>query len=223
VPKWARVPFLCLVPLGVRDRDAIGYVTAKRFPASWLMIEEPEDADIAEERSYLLELGSFIENYAIFETALLIFLESVADIDQGLISVFCSGSNVDQKMKYVRRIWSLRPPHADMQKEVFEVFEHAQQITTMRNFMLHYGSFVTPEGERITTDYSRALIKADAKRHRVSPAILVQMRLDILKCANHLLSLSHMEFRPLKDRESSITPIRRTWQFTPPAGARKGS
>jgi hypothetical protein len=122
------------------------------------MSREIVDAALAEEPAYHGELGSFIEAYAHFEMATQLYITSLAEIDERLVLTFCSGANLETKVTFIRKIWRFRPPTAAVKAELEEVFRHAEWISKVRNFMLHYGSSVTDRG-RITSDYSRALVK----------------------------------------------------------------
>jgi hypothetical protein len=179
-----------------------------------------------EEDAYLYHLGGFIEGYAQFESALFVFLYKSADMSVEAARALLSGANVDQKMGWVRRLWraGLTPPK-EIQDEVVEVFEHAKAITTVRNSMLHYGSFFSPERGRLTTDQIRAITASEAKEHRVHAPLLVQMRMDITKCASHLMSLvfsyASLDVR-IAENGGDQSPLKRAWLYTPePSQPRK--
>lgn len=179
------------------------------------MVDDSQDPELAEENAYLGWLGSFIESFATFESVVLIYLQSEAKIERELVLAFCAGANLDQKKDIIRRIWQFRQPLPALRKEIEDVFWHSKKIAEARNLMLHYGSFVR-DGQRFTTDVERVIEREKAKRHPISPEIVLQMRLDIIKCSYHLLSLANQDYRPLEVRQGLFTAIRRAWLYTPP-------
>jgi hypothetical protein len=167
------------------------------------------------DEQYWQSLGEFIEAFASFEFAMSVYLRSEAKIEYKLALIFCRGLNLDQKKAIIKDIWKIRPPVEALKAEVLEVFSRSQKIAEVRNSMLHFGSFVNLEGDRITSDAERTI--GEAREFRISPESLLHMRLDILKCAYHLLSLANQEFRPLSVREGLIEAIRNAWLYTPPS------
>ncbi len=179
---------------------------------------QPTDPSIAalvgsEEAQYLGALGAFIEAYALFEASLSAYLQKIADIYPPMFSAMFSGLNVKQKQGLIRRIWRIQPAPDDIKEELDEIFKRSLDITDVRNSMLHYGSYVTSEAVRITSDVSRALKESEATEHRVSGDTLSAMNLDILKCGTHLISLALRPTTPYEERALDSPILARAWFY----------
>lgn len=176
--------------------------------------EEPDD-----EAAYLQTLGRFIESYAAFEAALVAFATVSAGFDSDMAKIVFAGMNVEQKISFVRRIWRVRPPSPETRVELDDVFAHVNAIQKVRNSMLHFGTFVTADRGRVTSDAARQLVKSEVKEHRISVLSLMEMNLDIMKCGIHLISLAIQPTASFADRVeagpmSAPSPLERAWFHT---------
>lgn len=169
-----------------------------------------------EEATYLIGLASFIEAYALFEASLFSYLEKTADIHGAMAIIAFGGLNVQGKQGAIYRIWRVTPPNPKIEKEVREVFKRSLDITEVRNSMLHYGSIVTTDRGRITTDMARALKASEATTHRVTGDTLTAMKLDILKCGTHLISLAIRPTFSLDERRAAVpgSALENAWRYT---------
>lgn len=169
-----------------------------------------------EEATYLSGLGAFIEAYALFEASLFSYLQKLADVYGAMAIIAFGALNVQQKQSAIYRIWRVNQPDPEIEKEVREVFKRSLDITEVRNSMLHYGSTVTTHKGRITTDMPRALKASEATEHRVTGETLMAMRMDILKCSTHLISLAIRPTYSLEQRQAASpgSALEHAWRYT---------
>jgi hypothetical protein len=176
----------------------------------------PSAGLVEKEAEYWRALGAFVEAFASFESALYRLLVVTARTDESIATAVFSGENGEQTVKLIKRIWRVYPPPRPIQDELTEVFSRFKAINEVRNTILHYGSAITAAHEFFTSKSPRALIPSDAANHRVSPDVLLNMRLDILKCASHLISVVRHPDAPLADRVSHVgSALSRAWLYTP--------
>ena len=100
--------------------------------------------------SYWQALGEFIEAFSGAEMGLLHYLTSCAKVRNDVARALFSGVHVDQMISFVRRVWQVIPPDADIAEKMSGVLEQFKIISDTRNSLVHYVSLVSSDKGRIS-------------------------------------------------------------------------
>ena len=181
---------------------------------------------IVDDPLYWQALGKFIEKYASTEAVIFNTLASCCGISIKTAQSIFSGTRTIQAMEFLRRINEANNITDEKQRELEEyVFPQLANITALRNHLLHYGSFVTSDAGRISSDISRAHTPKKIREMRTSVEILEHAIRDIEKINSHLISHLVLVNAPFDQRARIFPNLLAAWQYkhqlSPPKKAHK--
>jgi hypothetical protein len=168
--------------------------------------------------AYWQALGEFIEAFSSAELGLMHYLIWCAKLRHDVGRALLSGIHVDQMINFIRRVWQIIPPDADIAEKLSGVLEQFKLISDVRNSMVHYVSLVSSDKGRISSNATRALTDRHIREHRVEPKILQEMTADVRKISNHLSYAEIATVDPRRDRSElakSFPALVVSWRYKP--------
>jgi hypothetical protein len=185
-------------------------------PSSPLMTKKREWVSFDPDPDYWKSLGRFIEAFASTEALLFSLLAFYAKVDNDTAKAVFSGARSDVCMNNIRRIIAMKDPAKDRRDELEYVFEHLTAISSARNDVVHYPSFVTSDAGRIVSNISRMHLVENIKERPISATALDQMVADLHKISMHFILHRLLPDVPLADRAKQEPVLSAAWQYTPP-------
>ena len=171
------------------------------------MATEPRSIRIEDDPTYWQALGKFIEKFASAETALFVLLLSYTKTDNIIGKIVFSGLRAKQAMTHVQRILTVAAVNKERAAELKYVFEQFSAISTARNSIVHYVSFVTSDLGRVASNITRAPTPDLVKEMRISPEILETMSTDLEKIAHHLALHAVLPNASLDERAAAVPAL----------------
>lgn len=175
---------------------------------------------------YWQALGNFIEDFAVVESLLLMFMEHCVKINHDLSNAVFSGIRVQTMMDNIRRIWKIEKPTPESIKEIEEAFTHFKWILDARNTMVHFYSVLDEEKGHIVSNAQRALTPEAIKEIRISPTTISDMRSDLKKIGSCFMKAAFLSTIPDKSKEKIMwndRALQNAWQYTPPQVLQRSS
>jgi hypothetical protein len=176
------------------------------------------------DEGYLRALGDFVESYANTESLVFTYLHFSSKLTLPVSRALFSGVRTKEAISYIQRIWDVDPPPDFVRSHVEEAFTHLHMITDVRNHVMHYGSFLTDEQVRVTSDLGRAHTVERVRQMRIGEEDLITMTRDLFKIGIHIMAAMWVIMSGFdKRREAEFAPLlAAAWRYTqPPARNRK--
>lgn len=106
--------------------------------------------------------------------------------------------------------------------EIQEFCKQLNAINDMRDMLLHFGSFVTDDKGRISSNISRQLASRKPKEVQISIETIKNMTHDLEKIQQHIISLRMFPYYTSIDVRSTDYPVLNdAWQYKRPEGSKK--
>lgn len=170
---------------------------------------------------YWSALGQFIEGYATTEAVMFQTLAFRSGVSTKMAQAVFSGVRTDAAIGYIKRIYEAHGVKNDEQEEMEYVFTQLKLITDLRNWLVHYGSFVTTDAGRIASNITRAMTPEKITELRASVEVLESATDDIHKINDHLMSLMMLRGALIDVRARDFPSLLRAWQYIPPPNPQK--
>ena len=142
---------------------------------------------VGPDSNYHRALGQFIEEFAACEGIVFSVLTFYAGVSLPVAKAVFARTRMDGAIDYINRIAEARSMAPERRADLAKIFSQLKLITEMRNKIIHYGSFVSTDKDRITTTFRVALTRERVQEHRASIDVLEAMTADIIRIYNALL------------------------------------
>jgi hypothetical protein len=172
---------------------------------------------------YWQALGEFIETFASTETMLFAYLSMCVAIPNSTAKALLSGIHADQIIDYIRKVWVVRPPDADLHKKMCDALVQFKTISGVRNSMVHHVSFVDGDEGRVSSNITRARTAENLREFRVSPEILKNMIVNLEKITDHILYGLNIIVEPNTPRDRlmrDLPALTASWRYKLPRDPR---
>lgn len=173
-------------------------------------IDSSTDAD------YHRALGEFLHEYSGLEAVMFWALTHYAGVRWEIGRAIFSGVRVEQSISFIKRVMEVADPGDERRTELIEIFRHLSAINETRNSLIHYGSFVTDDMGRITSNVRVAHITKRIKDRPASLELLQAMTADVLKVSQHLIMHCAHPRASFSERASENPVLTAPWQYTIP-------
>jgi len=172
---------------------------------------------VSETLEYWSSLGNFIDAFASVETALQITLWHYAKVPEKMARALLSGATrVDTASGLLRRVIEVRKLRRIVRTDLIEVLDQLGAIAKVRNDLVHLGTMTTPKA-RMTTNAYLAVDRKRLRKTPISPRILNDMTLDLLKIGVHLTVRHFRRGRIRKLGDVQKTLLDAAWQYKRPS------
>lgn len=173
---------------------------------------------------YWEALGQFVEAFAVAELALFQYMQTVSGMSEHVARIVARSWHTNQISEFIRACW-LVTPLAPWCSELKDTLDHLGTIGNLRNAVIHSISYVTPQGERISSNVDRVMPTKTIEARRVSPDLLNDARDDSILVSMRLVNVILHHGLPLAEREALMwkntktTPeplLTRAWRYKHP-------
>jgi hypothetical protein len=150
--------------------------------AGFVSDETPED------REYLLQLGRFVEQFAMMETVLFAYIAEVAGVPDPVLRIVSAGWRAGSMVTFIRNLWRVNPPPSSAPDLAIALtqFSHIEDV---RNKILHNASQSHWQSElRIKTNYGRHMPTKAPIAYGITASLLDDLTFDLGKILAHFAS-----------------------------------
>jgi hypothetical protein len=140
--------------------------------------------------AYWRSLGRFVQQFADAEYFTHLLLWELVGMESGVAAaVFREQMWLSEAIDSLRKMYAVRVPHADAVAQTNRVLKQLQDISSLRNLLLHNGTEFSHSGAHTTRRLARLRdANARAPRYPMSEETLKAMTADCERIANFLAS-----------------------------------
>jgi hypothetical protein len=143
--------------------------------------------DLRADPPYFEALGRFCHEFSTLEAVMFNTLAFYAKVPNQMARAVFSGERVRAAMGKIKRIIQIQYPGEDNKKDLEYVFRQLEAINALRDEILHQGSFVTDDKDRITSNIVRNLKQERLVERSASIETLNAATADLKKISTHLI------------------------------------
>lgn len=161
--------------------------------------------------AYFRALGGFVHFFSSAETSLTHLLGHLSDVSEDEAKALFSGVRTSQGISIINRLLETQGQLSERDR-LAPIFNQLAAINTMRNQILHNGTALSANGEKIV--FEKSFTRSKDKVHRVSEQMLIDAAFDCNKIScTFILTIFGERLKVLDSYDHILAVSQQPWRY----------